>query len=170
MTNQELIEALEVAPTGVVAWVLGVTDKELHRRKSEGRYRSVARGKYNLRELLAVELKHQRETARPTSATVTKLGQERVRRAQAEKLELELEHRRGELLERDQVLTAVDEIASAYRMSLEGLSARLGSTVTKEVAHAIDVEISRTLERACARLAGLVPDPTPGDTGDEAAA
>ena len=85
------------------------------------------------------------------------VSRERYEYLRAEKMDLELRARRGELVEADKVFAACKEIGLTIRASLEGIPDRIGAELAAETNEFVVVdrmkeEIHRTLEILSADL------------------
>lgn len=142
-----------------IARALGMTDENVRLRFKAGVFRQTARGKYDLFETLRAEREHQRKSVR---GPIVSIETARLKRAQAERAELENQLRRSEVIPSDDVKVALSEILVTLVGMLDGLGSRLAAKLASEtdpaqIRRLILDETRRIREHASGRLAGMVP-------------
>lgn len=110
---------------------------------------------------------------RPQAGETYAEARTRTARAQADKLELEVKARRGELVPREDVERALEAVALGLREQLMGTGARLAGVLAAErdarkVRETIEDALRDALRAAADRIAGSVPGAgSPADVVEE---
>ena len=152
------IDLLRSLPQGAAAWLLGVGARTL--RDWQGAPRNSDRS-YNARELVEWYARKERPAgADPMMVGSNSPGLERYRVAHAQREELELAVRRGQLVSLDEFLTWYDaELAGPIRRSLEALRKHHGQAAMDVVLRGLEAAeqaVNRRLRKRQARKTASV--------------
>lgn len=154
---KHLEEALTRCPTKVVAAVLGVTEETVRARARAGVFTQVARGKFDLVAAAKAEREFQEAGRR---APVVGIETARLKRAQAERAEMENAERAKALLPSEDVRLFVSELAVILVGMLDGAASRMAAALAAEsdpgrVRQIIQDEHRAIRETTAARLEAL---------------
>ena len=136
-----------LASTSDLAEMLGITDRMVRKHQSDGLFQKEARGKYNLFECIPAYVRYRDELHQGDSESLTD-QRTRKTKAEADKIELELEILRGRHLPLDLCKTFWQSIEGTVRSKLMSISSSLKTKfphLEKEVILAIDDHIRDTL-------------------------
>jgi phage terminase Nu1 subunit (DNA packaging protein) len=141
------------ATVETVAKALNITPRRVQQLVHEGMPKG-ARGEYDLGACMVWYIRYlqaalERASPNGTGAAAEERG--RLNRAQAEKAELELQARRGEVVDRKRMEAAMAAVLVTVRESLLAIPDRLAAALTGvmdegKVRKAIDIEVRNSLE------------------------
>jgi phage terminase Nu1 subunit (DNA packaging protein) len=126
-----------------LAGILGVTTRRIRQLTQNGVFPQVARGKYVLGDAMRSYISHLQEKAREAAVDPKDLQKEltRLRRAQADKTELEVKEYRGELHRAEDVEDVWTEMLSNFR-------ARILAVPTKLAPQILGIEDLKEMQKA----------------------
>lgn len=156
-STKHLEEALRRCPTKVLAAVLGVTEETVRQRARAGVFTQVGRGKFDLVAAAKAEREFQEAGRR---APVVGIETARLKRAQAERAEMENAERARSLLPAEDVRLFLSEAAVILVGMLDGAASRMAAALAAEsdpgrVRQIIQDEHRAIRETTAARLEAL---------------
>ncbi|MBN2123618.1 MAG: hypothetical protein JW821_04960 [Deltaproteobacteria bacterium] len=144
-----------------LAAILGVTPRRIRQLTQNEVFPQVARGKYVLGDAMRAYISHLQERVREASVDPNDLKKEltRLRRAQADKTELEVKEFRGELHRAEDVEDVWTEMLSNFRAKILSLPTRLAPVLqTLEDLKDLQKVLKNAVHEALQELSEYDPD------------